>query len=87
MVVVVIFGVVEEVVIFVVVGVVEVFEVVKVGFVGIVVKEVEIVEKEKDVLAIIVDVVMGNLVQLAFPVLQPLQLWNGSISCDSRKHF
>lgn len=41
-----------------------------------------------DVVSGVVDVVvMGALVQLALPVLQPLQSWNGSISCDSRKQL
>ena len=39
------------------------------------------------VVVIVVDVVMGDSVQLALPVLHPLQLWNGSLSSDRRKHW
>ena len=43
------------------------------------------------VMDVVVDVVevlvTGASVQLALPVLQPLQSWNGSISCDSREHL
>ena len=39
------------------------------------------------VVVIVVDVVMGDSVQLALPVLHPLQLWNGPLSCDRRKHW
>ena len=39
------------------------------------------------VVVIVVDFVMGDSVQLALPVLHPLQLWNGSTSCDRRKHW
>ena len=35
----------------------------------------------------VVEVLVMSSVQLALPVLQPLQSWNGSISCDSRKHL
>ena len=41
-----------------------------------------------DVVSGVVDVVvMGASVQLALPVLQPLQSRNGSISCASRRHW
>ena len=74
---------------------VEVFEVVEAVFVGVVVKVVERVVEGKevldtvvvDVVLVVVDVVMGASVQLALPVLQPLQLWNGSISCVIRRHL
>ena len=45
---------------------------------------VVIVEGVVDVVEVLVT---GASVQLALPVLQPLQSWNGSISCDSRKHL
>ena len=74
-------GVVEGIVFIVVVCAVEVFEEFEVGSVEVFVKEVV------DVVSVVVDVVMGASVQLALPVLQPLQSWNGSISCDSRKQL
>ena len=45
---------------------------------------VVIVEGVVDVVEVLVT---GASVQLALPVLQPLQSRNGSISCDSRKHM
>ena len=38
-----------------------------------------------DVISVVVGVV-GDSVQLALPVLQPLHLLSGSISCVKRKH-
>ena len=40
-----------------------------------------------DVVSGVFDVVMGASVQLALPVLQPLQSWNGSTSWASRRHL
>ena len=71
----------------VVVGAVVVVDVVSV------VVEVEVVSVGVVVVVVVEDVssevvgVEGDSVQLALPVLHPLQLWNGSLSSDRRKHW
>ena len=54
------------------------------GLVVTVVASSVVVKGAVIVVSVVVDVALGASVQLALPVLQPLQFWNGLINCDSR---